>query len=53
MTKVIHYYFLTIEVAMTSAFSVIEKNQNWDLMPCLVAEVALCLGMLQWELYLD
>ena len=37
---------------MTSAFSAIEKNQSWDLMPSLVPEFALCLNMLQRELNL-
>ena len=46
MTKVIHADFLTVAEAMTSAFSVIEKNQAWDLMPSLVPELALCLQML-------
>ena len=36
MTKVIHSDLLTVGVAMTSAFSVIKKNQAWDLMPSLV-----------------
>ncbi len=52
MTKVIHSDFLTVVEAMTSAFSVIEKNQVWDLMPSLVPELALCLHMLQRELNL-
>ncbi len=38
---------------MTSAFSSIEKNQAWDLMPSLVPELALCFHMLQRELNLD
>ena len=46
MTKVIHSDFLTVAEAMTSAFSVIEKNQSWDLMPSFVPELALCLYML-------
>jgi len=49
MTKVIHSDFLTVAGAMTSAFSAIEKNQSWDLMPSLVPELALCLYMLQKE----
>jgi len=55
MTKVIHSDFLTVAEAMTSAFSVIEKNQSWDLMlmPSLVPELALCLHMLQRELNLN
>ena len=53
MTKVIHSDFLTVAGAMTSAFSVIEKNQAWDLMPSLVTELALCVHMLQRELNLD
>ena len=39
MTKVIHSDFLTVAEAMTSAFSAIENNQAWDLMPSLVPEV--------------
>ena len=50
--KVIHSDFLTVAEAMTSAFSTIEKNQAWDLMPSLVPELALCLHMLQRELNL-
>jgi hypothetical protein len=38
---------------MTSAFSVIEKNQAWDLIPSLVPELALCLHMLHRELNLN
>ena len=52
MTKVIHSDFLTVAEAMTSAFSTIENNQAWDLMPSLVPELALCLHMLQRELNL-
>ena len=52
MIKVIHSDFLTVEEAMTTDFSVIEKNQAWDLMPSLVAELGLCLHMLQRELNL-
>ena len=52
MTKVIHSDFLTVAEAMSSAFSVIEKNQAWDLMPSLVPELALCLYMLHRELNL-
>ena len=52
MTKVIHSDFLTVAEAMTSAFSTIENNQAWDLMPSLVPELALCLQMLQRELNL-
>ena len=51
-TKVIHLDFLTVAEAMTSAFSTIENNQAWDLMPSLVPELALCLHMLQRELNL-
>ena len=51
-TKVIHSDFLTVAEAMTSAFSAIEKNQAWDLIPSLVSELALCLHMLQRELNL-
>ena len=53
MTKVIHSDFLTVAEAMTSAFSTIENNQAWDLMPSLVPELALCLHMLQRELNLN
>ena len=49
MTKVNHSDFLTVAEAMTSAFSTIENNQAWDLMPSLVPELALCLHMLQKE----
>ena len=52
MTKVIHSDFLTVAGAMTFAFSAIEKNQAWDLMPSLVPELALCFHMLQKELNL-
>ena len=52
MTKVIHFDLLTVAQAMTSAFSTIEKNQSWHLMPSLVPELALCLHMLQRELNL-
>tara|TARA_B100000579_G_scaffold365354_1_gene324661 strand:+ start:845 stop:1189 length:345 start_codon:yes stop_codon:yes gene_type:complete len=45
MTKVIHSDFLTVAEAMTSAFSTIEKNEDWDLMPSLVQELTLCLYM--------
>ena len=50
MTKVIHSDFLTVAEAMTSAFSTIEKNQAWDLMPSLVPELIICFYMLQREL---
>ena len=49
-TKVIHSDFLTVAEAMTSAFSSIENNQAWDLMPSLVPELALCLYMLHKEI---
>ena len=52
MTKVIHADFLTVAEAMTSAFSAIEKNQAWYLMPSLVPELTLCFHMLQRELNL-
>ena len=52
MTKVIHSDFLTVAEAMTSAFSAIEQNQAWDLMPSLVPELALFLYMFQKELNL-
>ena len=52
MIKVIHSDFSTVAEALTSAFSTIEKNQAWDLMPSLLHELTLCLGMLQRELNL-
>ena len=52
MTKVIHSDFLIVAGAITFAFSAIEKNQAWDLMPSLVPELALCIHMLQRELNL-
>ena len=52
MIKSVHPDFSTVAEAMTSAFSVIEKNQAWDLMPSLVPELELCLHMLQRELNL-
>ena len=52
ITKVIHSDFLTVAGAMTSAFSAIEKSQAWALMPQMVAELALCLHMLERELNL-
>ena len=52
MAKVIHSDLLTIAEAMTSAFTTIENNQAWDLMPFLVPELALCLHMLQRALNL-
>ena len=52
MTKVIHSDFLICAKAMTSAFSTIENNQAWDLMPSLFPELALCFHMLQKELNL-
>ena len=52
MTKVNHSDFLTVAEAMTSAFSTIENNQAWDLMPSLVPKLALCFHMLQKELNL-
>ena len=52
MIKSVHPDFSTVAEAMTSAFSKIENNQAWDLMPSLVPELALCLHMLQRELNL-
>ena len=52
MTKFIQADSLTGAEAMTSAFSTIEKNQAWDLMPSFVPELTLCLHMLQRELNL-
>ena len=53
MTNIIYSDFFTVAEAMTFAFSVIEKNQDLDLMPSLVPELALCLQMLQRELNLN
>ena len=50
MIKSVHPDFSTVAEAMIYAFSTIEKNQAWDLMPSLVPELALCLHMLQREL---
>jgi len=52
MIKGVHPDFLICAKAMSSAFSAIEKNQAWTLMPSLVPELALCLHMLQRELNL-
>ena len=52
MINIIHSDFLIVSEAMTSAFSTIENNQDWDLMPSLVPELALCFHMLQRELNL-
>ena len=52
MIKSVHPDFSTSGEAMISAFSTIEKNQAWDLMPSLVPELALCLHMLERELNL-
>ncbi len=52
MTLVIHPDFLAVAEAITSAFSAIENNQAWDLMPSFVPELALCFHMLQRELNL-
>ena len=52
MIKSVHPDFSTVAEAMISAFSTIEKNQAWDLMPSLVPELALCLHMLHRELNL-
>ena len=41
MTKVFHSDFLTVAEAMTSAFSAIENNQAWGLIPSLVPELAI------------
>ena len=53
MTKVIHSDFLNVAEAMTSAFSSIENNQAWQLMPSLVSELVLFFHMIQRELNLD
>ena len=52
MIKSVHPDFSTVAEALISAFSTIEKNQAWTLMPSLVPELALCLHMLQRELNL-
>ena len=52
MIKSIHSDFLICVKAMCSVFSSIEKNKAWALMPQMVAELALCLHMLQRELNL-
>ena len=52
MTQVIHSDFLTVAEAMTSAFSLIEKNQAWNLIPSLVPEFEQSFHMLQKELNL-
>jgi len=52
MIKGVHPDFLICAKAMSSAFSAIEKNRAWALMPQMVAELALCLHMLQRELNL-
>ena len=52
INKVIYSDFSIVAEAITSAFSAIEKNQAWDLMPSLVADLALCFHMLQKELNL-
>ena len=52
MIKGVHPDFSICAKAMSSAFSAIEKNQAWTLMPSLVPELALCLHMLQRELNL-
>jgi len=53
MIKAVHPDFLICAKAMSSAFSAIEKNQAWTLMPSLVPELALCLLKLQRELNLN
>ena len=52
MIKGVHPDFLICAKAMSFAFSAIEKNQAWTLMPSLVPEFALCFHMLQRELNL-
>ena len=52
MIKGVHPDFLICAKAMCSVFSSIEKNKAWALMPQIVAELALCLHMLQRELNL-
>jgi hypothetical protein len=39
MTNIIHSDFATFAEAMASAFSTIEKNQAWDLMPSLFPDL--------------
>ena len=53
MTNIIHFDFLTVVEAMTSAFLTIEKNQAWDLMLYLIPELALCLQMRHREFNLN
>ena len=53
MIKGVHPDFLICAKAMCSVFSSIEKNKAWALMPQMVAEIALCLHMLQKELNLQ
>ena len=52
MIKGIHPDFLICAKSMCSVFSSTEKNNAWALMPQIVAELALCLPMLQRELNL-
>ena len=52
MIKSVHPDFSTVAEAMISAFSTIEKNQACALIPQMVAELLLCLRMLQRELNL-
>ena len=52
MIESVHSDFLICAKAMSSAFSAIEKNRAWALMPQMVAELALCLHMLERELNL-
>ena len=49
MIKGVHPDYSTVAEVMTFAFSTIEKNQAWNLMPSLVPELALCFHMLQKE----
>ena len=52
MIKGVHPDFLICAKAISSAFSAIEKNRAWALMPKMVAELALYLPILQRELNL-
>tara|TARA_Y100001968_G_scaffold204646_1_gene187929 strand:+ start:286 stop:519 length:234 start_codon:yes stop_codon:yes gene_type:complete len=49
MIKGVHPDFLICSKAICSVFSSIEKNNAWALTPQIVAELALCLHMLQRE----
>ena len=52
IAKVSHSDFSTVAEAITSAFSVIEKNQAWHQRSSLFPDLALCLSRHQRELNL-